>query len=316
MKKNKKPGIATPAPAKKAENKKTTNTVTVNHIKRDLRKEAEARSRARRMRSMLKLGMEKERIEELFANEDNRMILVLLNGKYTVQDGMRKKKVKKEMVEEPNILRGFAAAKKYVDDNNLNFVTGTKVSMWIRSNKDQVDNEVELLKVLGRVSVTKPEKHTKATEEARMKKERKTPKTPTNNTAEVKKAAKAARKEKNKNGAEMRAYYAALRKGGVNARIKKHNPTLAKKIETWLKDRKKTAETKADAIDKHKRDHRQMSSIEMKANKRSRKAIKFIIAKERRMATEKKRAEYNAKVRAERAQKAQKPVQTKLKMAA
>ena len=315
------PGKANPAPAKKAENK-----VTNNHIARNVRKEAEARSRARRMRSMLKLGMSKEQIEEIFAQENNRMVLVLLNGNYTVQDGEREKKIRHrdkktkttsiEVVKVPNILCGFAAAKKYADDNKLEFMSGSRNAIWIHTDKDHVDEVVEKLKVLGRTSVTKPELRNKETEKTRIEEEKKTPKKPTNNTVEVRKAAKAARKQANIEKANMRPYYAALRKGGVNARIKKHNPTLAEKIEKWLKDVKKAEAEKADRIDKHKRDHRQMSSIEMKANKHARKAAKSLAAKERRMAAEKKRAESNAIERAKHVQKAQKPVQTELKMAA
>lgn len=312
------PGNATPAPAKKAENKNATPVASNNHFKRDQRKEATARNRARRMRSMLKLGMSKELVEEMFAKEDNRMVLVLLYGTYTVEDGTRTVKVRKrdkshkvcstETKEVPNILRGFEAAKHYVDDNKLHFMSGSANAIWVLSDKDHVDDVVEKLKVLGRVSVTKPELHNKEAKKA--------PKKPTNNTAEVKKNAKTTRKNIKKSGAEMRAYYAALRKGGVSERIKKYNKTLADKIEAWLKNRKKAEAEKADRIDKHKRDHRQVSNLEMKANKRARKAVKHLASQERRIAVQKKREENNAKERAKHAQKAQKPVQTELKMAA
>jgi hypothetical protein len=287
---NNTPGNATPAPAKKAE---TTTTVASNsHNKRNLKKEIEARSRARRMRSMLKLGMKEELIEEMFKQEDNRMILVLLDGKYTIQDGTKPKTVRKrdkkhklvskETVEVPNILRGFAAAREYVEEQKLQFMAGQANAIWILSDKDHVDDAVEKLKILGRVSVTKPEKHTYDTEAARIKKEKKTPKKPSNNTAEAKTAAKTRRKETNMSNAAMRPYYAALRKGGVSARIKKFNSSLAEKIEKWLKERKAAEAEKADRVDKHKRDHRQMSSLEMKANKRARKAAKHLATQERR----------------------------------
>lgn len=302
-------GNAKPVPTKKVE---------TNAIKQiDRKKEAQMRSRARRMRSMLKLGMSKEQIEEIFAQENNRMVLVLLNGNYTVQDGEREKKIRHydketknktvEVVTVPNILTGCKAACKYVEQQKLHLMASSKNAVWVLSNKDTVDKDVETLKVLGRVSVTKPEIHVK---------KEKAPKKPTNNTKDTKIAAKATRKEQNVQKASMRPYYAALRKGGVSARIKKYNQTLAKKIEKWLKDVKKTEAEKADRIDKHKRDHRQMSSIERKANKRARKAAKFLAAKERRMDAEKKRAESNAIERAKRAQKAQKPAQTELKMVA
>lgn len=306
-------GKATPAPAKKAENKKEVT----NHIARDKRNEAESRSRARRMRSMLKLGMKPELVQEMFADEQNRMILVLLNGQYTVQDGMRDKKVRHydkatknvsiKVTQVPNILRGFDAAKKYVEDNKFHFMSGSPNSIWVLSDKDHVDSVVEKLKILGRTSVTKPEK--KAEKKPKDKK-------PTNNTEEVKKAAKTARKAAKKAYADMRPYYAALRKGGVSERIKKHNRTLADKIEAWLKERKDIEAKKVDKIEKHKRDHRQMSNIEMKANKRARKAAKHVAAQERRREAEKKRMEHNEAVRAKRAQKPAKPVQKKLNMAA
>jgi hypothetical protein len=296
-------GNANPVPAKKAENKVSTVTSNKNS-KRDLRKEIEARSRARRMRSMLKKGMTKEQVEEVFAQENNRMVLVLLHGNYTVQDGMKKIKDK----EVPNILRGFAAAKKYVDDNKLTFMSGSSNAIWILTDKDHVEDVSTKLNILGRVSITKPE--------VNPPKKEKSVKKPTGNTAAVKKAAKDARKKHNIEGKEMRPYYAALRKGGVKARIKKYNPTLADKIEKWIKEHKKAEAEKADRIDKHKRDHRQMSSLEMKANKRARKAAKHLAAQERRKAADLKRAENNAKIRAKRAQKAQKPVQTELKAAA
>ena len=323
------PGNATPAPAKKAETKTTTTVASNSHNKRNLKKEIEARSRARRMRSMLKLGMKEELIEEMFAQEDNRMILVLLDGKYTVQDGTKTKTVRKrdehhklvskETIEVPNILQGFAAARKYVEEQNLQFMSGCGNAIWVLSDKDNVDDAVEKLKILGRVSVTKPEKHTYETEAARIKKEKKSVKKPSNNTAEAKTAAKTRRKNANLSKAAMRPYYAALRKGGVSARIKKFNPDLAEKIENWIKKikKQKAAETeKAERIAEHRRVHRQMSSLEMKANKRARKAAKHLTTQERRKAAEAKRAAINAKAKAERAKKAQKPIQTKLDMAA
>lgn len=310
MKKTNKPGNATPAPAKKAETKEVKNIV------RNKKKEYEARSRARRMRSMLKQGMKEEQIQEMFAQENNRMILVLLNGNYSVQDGVKDKKVRHkdkdgnvsiEVVQVPNMLHGFNAAKKYIEDNGLHFMSGSSNSIWVLSDKDSVTNDVEKLKVLGRTSITKPEAKTE-----KKPKDKK----PTNNTAEVKAAAKAARKKANTTKCYMRPFYAALRKGGVSARIKKHNPTLANKIEAWLKEHKKAEAEKADRMDKHKRDHRQMSSVEMKANKRVRKAAKHLLTRERHKVVEAKRIEANAKMRAARVQKAKKPVQTEIKAAA
>lgn len=321
MAKNNIPGNTKPAPAK-AEN------ITVNNNKRDLRKEAEARSRARRMRSIMKLGVSKEDIEKMFEQEDNRMILVLLSGQYTVDCGTEKKTVKRvertpngkklvdKEIEVHVVLRGLAAAKKYTETEKINVIAEHKTAIWVLTDVSNVEAISEKLKVLGRVSITKPEKHTQESVKADIKKKNETPKKPSNNTAEAKKAAKANRKDVNKKNAEMRPYYAAKRKGGVSARIKKHNPTLAKKIEKWLEERKKIEAEKADRVEKHKRNYRQLSSVEMKANKRARKAVKHLATQERRKAAEKKRAEYNAKEAAKRSQKAQKPVQTDLKIAA
>lgn len=275
------------APAKKAENKNVTIVTSSN---RNLVKEAKARNRARRMRSMLKLGMPKELIEEMFAQEDNRMILVLLYGTYTVEDGTRTIKIRKrdkqhkvcsiETKEVPNVLRGFNAAKHYIDENKLHFMSGSTNAIWVLSDKDNVDDAVEKLKVLGRVSVTKPEKYTKKTE-------KKAPKKPTNNTVKVRKAAKAKRKHTNVTKAAMRPYYAALRKGGVSERIKKYNKTLADKIEKWLKEVKAAKASHKKGSEEERAKHRQLTSIEMKSRKRARKAAKFLATQERHKEAEK-----------------------------
>ena len=319
-------GNAVPAPAENAE-KKTVHTTTGNlHKNRNLKKEIAARSRARRMRSMLKLGMSKESIQEMFAQEDNRMVLILLNGAYTVQDGTISKTFRKrderhrivsvETKEVPKILRGYVAARKYVDDNKLHFMAGGTNAIWILSDKDHVDDVVKTVSILGRVSVTKPELHTQETESARLKKEKKSTKKPSNNTAEVKAAAKARRKQANAQKMQMRPYYAALRKGGVSARIKRYNPELAKKIEAWIKEKKAVDAKREEKLKEYRAKHRQLTSIERKSNKRARKAVKHLAALERRRELEKKRADSNAEKRAKRAQKAQKPVQTKIEMAA
>ena len=296
MKKNKNniPGNATPAPAK-AETKNTS----VNHIARNKRKEIESRNRARRIRSLMKQGLSKEEIEQWFKNDEKRLVLVLVYNSFCIADGEKK-------------VQGVKALEKFCADNKLTLMASHKGSVtagWILSDKDNVDSAIELLKPVGRTSITKPENP--VSKPAETPKEKK----PTNNTAEVKKAAKTHRKEFKKNGAEMRAYYAALRKGGVNARIKKHNPTLAEKIEKWLKEHKKTEAEKAEKNKKYRAKHRQLTSTEMKANKRARKAAKLLATKERRKAAEIKRAKSNAAARAKRAQKAQKPVQTELKAA-
>lgn len=312
-------GNATPAPANKAE-----KTVSNNHPARDKRKEAEARSRARRIRSIMKLGLSPEQIEELFTKENNRMVLVLLSGQYTKEAGTKQKKIYKHgklvnTEEVPNILRGYEAAKAYVDECKLEFVSGHGNAIWLKSDAEHVDAVVEQIKILGRVSVTKPEPTTYDSVKSKLDKEKKTDKKPTNNTTEVKKAAKAKRKADNISRHEMRPYYAALRKGAISARIKKHNPKLAEKIEKWLKDikdAKKVEAARAEKSKEYRAKHRQLTSLERKANKKARKAVKHLAAIERRKIAEKVAMERNAAAREKAVQKAQKPVQTELKMAA
>ena len=321
MKKNKNniPGNVIPAPAK-AETKNTS----VNHIVRNKRKEIESRNRARRIRSLMKQGLSKEEIEQWFKNDAKRLILVLAYDSFCVKNGTKTKKVfvKDEKhrvtgVEEKEVdinLYGINALKKFCEDNKLSLIASHKGTYghagWILSDKDNIDKVIELLKPVGRTSVTKPENPISKPVET--KKEKKS----TNNTADVKKVAKTRRKESKVKATEMRAYYAALRKGGVNARIKKHNPTLAKKIEDWLKDHKKKEIEKAENNKEHRAKHRQLTSLEVKANKRARKAAKHIATHERMIAAQKKQAEANAKIRAQRPQKSKKPVQTEIKEAA
>lgn len=236
--------------------KKETKVLKTKNISRDSYKEAKARARARRMRSLMRLGMAKELIEEMFAQEKNRMVLVLLNGNYTIEDGTKKKKIIKrdehhkiissEEKEVPNILRGYDAARKYVENEKLRFMAGSKTAIWILSDVDHVNDVVGKLKILGRVSVTKPENHTKRTEEIRTKSKKKISK-PSNNTIEAK-----------KKKASMRPYYAALRKGGVSKRIKQHNPELAKKISLWIKERKAV---KSKREEKEKIDHKHVQHL-------------------------------------------------------
>ena len=312
MKTNNIPSNATLAPAKKAENKKLFN-------------------RQRRYRRLAKLGFSEDQIQEIFKHEANRMVLCLYYSSFKIEGVPRVKKhykrdkkhhiveVKEETV---NVtLTGRQAAEKFLEDNKIkNIMKVGPTYCYIKTDADHVDELIETLKPLGRTSVTKPELMCKEKlekdKEAERKAEHKANNKPSNNTEEVKKAAKKARKDKNKEAAEKRTYYAALRKGGVSARIKKYNKTLAEKIEKWLKERKKTAEEKAERLDKHKRDRRQMSSLEQKANKRARKAAKRLATIERLQARQKAQMENNAKLRVERAQKAQKPVQTKLELAA
>lgn len=298
-------GIAMPEQKKTSEIVK--NVKNNLHVNRNLKKEAEARSRARRIRSMIRLGMSEKEILEIFKNEDARMVLCLYYDSFIIMD-------------KEKTLRGRHAVEKFLKDNKIEAAVAGPTCCWIKTDKDHVDEIVELLKPVGRTSITKPEPMTAEKIEAKKKAERKAAqkanKKPSNNTAEAKKKAKAARKEKNMKKTAMRSFYAAKRKGGVSKRLKRHNPTLADKIEKWLKEQKAAEAKKAEENREYRAKHRQLTSTEMKANKHARKAAKHIAAQERRREREKKRADYNAKQAKIRAQKAQKPVQTELKMAA
>lgn len=311
------------APAKNAEKTaKNARLFVEGKIKtyeshRDMVKDAKARLRARRKQRMIRAGMTLEQIAEMEKNEKIRTILCLPYGFYTVENGTKTKMktfrdehhkvIEKKEIEVPNILRGIDAIEFTVKENNIKILAKGSTYMYVETTNDNVDKVTQLMSPMGRLYVYKWEK-----KEDPVKKEKK----PSNNTKDAKSAAKAARKAANIRSAEMRPYYAALRKGGVNARIKKHNPVLAEKIEKWLKDRKKADSEKAERVDKHKRDHRQMSSIEMKANKRARKAAKQLATMKRHMAAEKKRAEINARKTTLQKSRKSKAVQKELNMAA
>ena len=239
------------------------------------------------------------------------------SSRSTISKALKTKKYE-EVTEKQNvILRGRQAAEYSIRQKELDVIAFGPTNCFIKTTKDKAEEiATDLRKEIGRCYITKHEKLPAKEAVESLQEKPKEEKSPTNNTVSIRKAAKKKRKEENEKKADMRPYYAAKRKGGVSKRIKKFNPTLAKKIEKWLDEQKKREAAKAEAADKHKRDHRQMSSAEMKHNKRARMEAKRNAAKERRTAAEKKRAEYNAKLRAERAQKPQKPVQTELKMAA
>lgn len=322
------PGNVTPAPAK-AENK-ATQVASNNHPTRDARKEAEQRSRARRIRSLMKLKIPKEEIDALLKSEKNRTILCLYYSSFFVEDGVKKKRIYHrdehhkliscEEVEVPNILRGQEAVEYTLKKANITPLFVGPNYCWIKTTKDDLDTILKVLEPIGRTSVTKPVPISKESIEAEQKTKRKaetkTNRKPSNNTAEVKKTAKAKRKTKNIRRASMRPYYAALRKGGVSARIKKYNKTLAEKIESWIKEKKKHDAEKAEKNKEYRAKHRQLTSLEMKANKRARKAAKHLAAQERHRAQEKKQMDNNAIATAKRTQKPKKPVQTELKMVA
>ena len=285
--------------------------------------------RQRRLRHLAKLGFSEEQIQEIFKDEAVRMVLCLYYTSFTMKS-TRVKKVyhrgkdhKVTNVEEKEVevtLTGRQAAEMFLKENNIEAVKIGPTYCYIKTDVDHVDDITSKLKEIGRTSVTAPEPMSKEKldkqKEEQRKTERKANKKPSNNTAEAKKAAKKARKDANKKAAEMRAYYAALRKGGVCKRIKMHNKSLAEKIEKWLKEVRAKEAEKAEKSKEHRAKHRQLTSLEMKANKKVRKIAKHMAANERRREREKELAKKNEALRTERAQKAQKPVQTELKMAA
>lgn len=293
-------------------------------------KDAKVRDRVRRIKSLLRQGLSEERINELMNNQDSRTLLCLVNSSFSVEDGTKEVKIfhhgedhkvtNVETKEVPNVLYGVKAALKVLKDNQIECWHAGKIHVWIKTDKDHCDHVTEVLKEMGRVQCYKPAKASAESKEAEVevmrKAKNKTNKKPSNNNKEIAAKAKAARKETNMKKASMRPFYAAKRKGGVCARIKKHNPTLAKKIEAWLKEEKKREVEKAEKSKEYRAKHRQLTSTEMKANKRARKAARRIEAVKRLQERQKKLAENNAKQAKKRAQSKNKAVQTKLKMAA
>lgn len=285
-----------------------------------LRKEAKARMRARRTQKLLRLGLTDEQKEEILKDQNIRTILCLYYSSYTVENGTKevrvgkKKDNKTEVV--PNILHGRHAAEFTINKEieALNHVTVLKYGptyCWIKLPVEDVEKVSEILKPIGRFSVTK---HSLNESIKKVVPKEDVEKKPSNNNKTVAAEAKARRKDENKKRAAMRPYYAALRKGGVSARIKKHNKKFALKIESWIKDRIAKEKKKHEKI--VAKDNRQLTSIERKNNKRMRKLAKQKATRERRIDMQKKREIINAKEREKRIQKVQKPVQTKLDLAA
>lgn len=276
-----------------------------------MNKEAKARERARRIRSMIRRGMTQEQIDNYFKDETIRLVLCILYGTFTIEDGTKKKTVKKrderhkvistEVVEVPNILHGVEAAKKFAANEKIEVIGNGVTSIWVKTDMDNVDAVVEKLSALGRTSITKPEY--KAEKKVKEKK-------PTNNTPEAKANAKDARK-KERLEKTMRPYYAALRKGGVSKRIKKYNKTLADKIEKWIEERTSHKDSK-----EYRAQHRQLTSLEMKKNKKARKVAKRQATLEHIRARQSKATGSGKAAPIKGQQKASKPAQTELKMAA
>lgn len=299
------------------------------------RKEREDRTRMRRFNRMVAAGMTEEQIKEFENNLNIRTIMLMPYSNYFFIDGKKTKTVTKrdekhhpigtETIEVDNRLTGVAAVLAFLKSHNIEPICGNTIGgkgkkplgyVYFNTTADELPATQELIKDVGRIVIHKwqPE------EPEEERKQRK----PSKNTKDAKAAAKKARKDANKQKTDMRPYYAAKRKGGVSARIKKFNPTLAAKIEKWLAEQSKKLESKETPRTSHKdskeyrTQHRQLASLEMKANKRARKAAKHLATQERRREREMKAMANNQAAHEKRAQEAakhgKKAVQQKLDM--
>jgi len=298
MTKNNIPAAKPAAPAKNAE--KTE-------------KEKKLMRRQSRLRALIRRGLSEEQITELNGNKDNRMVLCLYYTSFKLEGQTKIKKIyhrdkdhKVTSVEEKEIevtLTGRQAAEKFLKNNNIEPIATGPTYCCVKTDINNVDNIVETLGTIGRSYVTSPEpQEAKQPDKEKMKKH------------QLAKKVDKKRKQVEKN--EKRAYYAALRKGGVSGRIKKYNKTLADKIEKWLKERKASESKRAEKDKEYRASHRQLTSTEMKVNKRVRKAKKHMATIQRRKEVEKKAVVRNLAEHKKRVQNAQKPVQTEMKMAA
>lgn len=322
MKKNNKPASKNVAPAASAENKKFTN-------------------RCRRIHQLVKLGLSEEKIQEIFKEENTRMVLCLYYTSFT-KEGTRVKKVYKRDekhhvvdVTETEVkvtLTGRQAAEAFLKENNIEPVALGPTYCYIKTDVEHLDELLETLKTMGRTSVTKPEPVVDTLVEREVKKIKS--RKPSGNKNPEKKHVS---NKQVRDAKSMRPVYAVLRKmrsAGANAedvdkfikeRIKKYNPKMAAKIKEFITSRAKSfdlafkfknkpvAESKS-ADNRAK--HRQLTAIEMKARKRAKRVARHLVALERLQKRQEEAAVNNAKAKAERAQKAQKPVQTELNMAA
>ena len=295
--------------------------ITYNELA-NKKKEKEDRTRMRRFNRMIAAGITEEQIKEFESNLNIRTILLMPYSSYFFVDGKKQKTITKrdekhrvigkETIEVDNKLTGVNAVLAFLKSNNIEPICGNTVRnngqkplgyVYFNTTKDKLSDIEELVKDVGRIIIHKwvPE------EPEEERKQRK----PSKNTKEVKIAAKKSRKAENMSKANMRPYYAAKRKGGVSSRIKKFNPELAAKIEKWLAEQqpkglniKKAASKPYKYSKEYRAKHRQLTSIEMKCNKRARKAAKSLATQKRRQAREKAAMVKNQADLKKRAQKA------------
>lgn len=258
---------------------------------------------------LLKNGIKQEQIDEFEKNSDLRTISCASYGQYTVDLGEKeitvRKKKEKKMVK--NILKGTEAIEHLAKENNFDVICTDTHRIYVNATEKDMIDVYNKLNKFGHISIYKWVFEEKKSEKT---------KKPTNNTAEAKVNAKKARKSANKKGADMRPYYAALRKGGVSKRIKMHNKTLAEKIEKWLKEKKAAQEKNKAAKELHDTNHRQVTTKRKNSIRKAKKLVNRMKRLEALQAREKKAAIANAANKKKGAQKAKKQAQTELNLAA
>lgn len=180
-------------------------------------------------------GLSKEEIQNKLKDENARIMLCIAYDSYKLELGEVEKEVgkKKKKVKKNLVLYGVKALKHILLQKKVDMIDGGHNYVYVLTNKKDADKLADEIKEVCRVSIRKWE--WKKCDVPREKK-------PTDNTDEKKIAAKKKRKGENMKKAAMRPYYAALRKGGISERIKKHNKALAAKIQEWLDKREKKAE--------------------------------------------------------------------------
>lgn len=228
------------------------------------REESEALRRARHTKRLENLGVSKEQIESLIKEDDVVSISCIYYGNYTVNIGEQIVDVKKkkngqlvsEKIKKQVILRGKKAAEHYINSKEYNVLLFGNTCCIIKSKKDVAEDiSKDLEKTIGRCTITEHDAltvqdvidifHPKPIKDSETK--------PFSGITK--------KKKKKKQKIVIQEY--------VLKRLKKKKPTLAKKIENKIKKKKIDLEK----INEHKHDHRQMTSLEMKKNKRKKKAL-------------------------------------------
>lgn len=281
----------TPAPAKKAEKpiKVFNNGIVIPFVKnRDVKKEVRLRNRARLYTRIVKSGLTEEQINKFKRDKNLCTITCLPYGSYSVK------------LDDKTILHGTAAITHELEKQKIEILSSTNSFVFINAKKSAIDNITEIMKDMGRMYIYDWCLYEKK---------------PSENTKEIQKKAKNAKKAAKKQFVDMRPYYAAKRNGKVSYRIRKFNPTLAKKIEEWLKDHPSTGK-KHHNPKKHSYVSKNTTLAEIKAIRRANRVGRMIIKKEEKIALEAKKQAKNAKNLAARIKKAAVKRGKQLKIAA